>query len=306
MSGSMQGDPHANQYDIRDPRTAYPSPPFARQSQPDPGLDGEMSPPPDHGERTYKGLGRMIGRKALVTGGDSGIGRAVALAYMREGASVVVSHLPQEEEDAAALRELARQEGHNLTTLAGDVTDEAFCNRLVAQSDEMLGGLDVLVINAGHQIWHPSIEALSTADFDRTLKTNCYALFWLSKAALPRMRPGSTIINVTSIQGYHPSPTLLDYASTKFFIRGFTQAFARQALERGVRVNAVAPGPFWTPLQPSHGQPMEKVEAFGAGSPMGRPGQPAEIAATFVFLATQESGYIAGETIGVTGGSALA
>ncbi|WP_420394723.1 SDR family oxidoreductase [Acuticoccus sp.] len=291
---------------MRDPREDYPKPPFAKQRQPEPGLDVEMDPPVDHGEATYKGLGRMRGRKALITGGDSGIGRAVAIAYMREGADVVVNYLPEEDADFQELSSLASNEGGTIVGMPGDLTDEAFCLRLVKEAAEQLGGLDTLVINAGKQVFQESIADLTTEQFDRTLKTNCYAMFWLSKAALPLMPPGSAIINVTSILGYKPTPILLDYSATKFFIRGFTQNLAQQAIKQGVRVNAVAPGPFWTALQPSGGQPPEKLESFGEQTPMGRPGQPAELASTFVFLATQEAGYVVGETIGVTGGMPLA
>ena len=295
-----------NQYDIRDPREEYSEPPFPRQEQDKPGLESEMTPRPDDGARTYKGLGRMKGRKALITGGDSGLGRAAAIAYMREGASVVINYMAEEEADARSLFALAEAEGGDITGIPGDLREEAFCERLVREAAERMGGLDALVLNAGYQIAQESIADLTTEQFDRTLKTNCYALFWLSKAALPLMPPGAAIINVSSTQGYDPSPGLLDYAATKFFIRGFTQAFAQQAIEKGVRVNAIAPGPFWTVLQPSHGQPMEKVMNFGKGSAMGRPGQPAELASTFVFLATQESAYMIGETIGATGGNPIA
>lgn len=294
-----------NQFDMRDPRNQYPQPPFDKQPQDAPGLSGKMDPVPDHGEDTYQGLGRMNGRKALITGGDSGIGRAVAIAYLREGAEVTVNYLPAEEEDAKDLVDLAKREGATLHTIPGDLTDQAFCASLVADAAQAMGGLDCLVINAGKQVAQMSIADITDAQFDATMKTNCYAMFWLCRAALPVMPAGGTIINVTSILGYKPASFLLDYSSTKFFIRGFTQAFAQQAMEKGVRVNAVAPGPFWTPLQPSGGQTQENLESFGSGMPMGRPGQPAEIASTFVFLATQESGYIVGETIGVTGGAPL-
>lgn len=299
-------DMKRNQYDIRDPREEYVAPPFPSQEQDKPGLEADMSPTPDHGEESYEGLGRMKGRKALITGGDSGIGKAVAIAYMREGAEVVINYLPEEEEDARALFELAEKEGGKVSGIPGDLRDEAFCELLVGQAAERMGGLDALVLDAGYQIHQEIITDITTEQFDRTLKTNCYALFWLSRAALPLMPPGATIINVSSTQGYDPSAGLLDYASTKFFIRGFTQAFSKQAITRGIRVNAVAPGPFWTVLQPTHGQPPEKVENFGRGSEMGRPGQPAEIAPSFVFLATQESAYMIGETIGITGGNPIA
>ena len=287
---------------MQDPRTQYPGPPFPRQPQEAPGTTGEMEPRPDHGEASYRGSGRLAGRKALITGGDSGIGRAVAIAYAREGAAVAINYLPAEERDADSLQKLIEGEGGTLVRLPGDLTDESFCQQLIADAQEQLGGLDVLVINAGKQVYQESIADITTEQFDQTYRTNVYALFWLSKAALPVLPPGASVINVTSIQGYDPSPGLLDYASTKWAIIGFTKAFAKQALEQGVRVNGVAPGPFWTPLQPSGGQPQDKVETFGSQVPMGRPGQPAEIAPVFVLLASQEGSYISGEVFGVTGG----
>lgn len=295
----------ANQYDIRDPRDAYPQPPFPKQPQEAPGLATKMEPEPDHGEKSYQGLGRMKDRKALITGGDSGIGRAVAIAYMREGASVVINYLEEEQRDVQSLLKLAEAEGGNIIAMPGNLMDESFCNSLIKDAAEKLGGLDVLVINAGKQVMQQSIQDITTEQFDETLKTNCYAMFWLCKAALPLMPPGASIINVTSVVGYNPMTALLDYSSTKFFIRGFTQALAPQALEKGIRVNAVAPGPFWTPLQSSGGQTQDNLQEFGSSFPMGRPGQPAEIAPTFVYLATQESGYVTGEIIGVTGGTPI-
>ncbi len=295
----------SNQYDILDPRSAYPQPPFPRQPQNAPGLAARMDPEPDHGEKSYQGFGRMKGRKALITGGDSGIGRAVAIAYMREGASVAINYLEEEQSDVQSLLDLAKSEGGTIIPMPGNLMEESFCVSLVKNAAEQLGGLDVVVINAGKQVMQQSIQDITTEQFDQTLKTNCYAMFWLSKAALPLMPPGASIINVTSVVGYNPIAALLDYSSTKFFIRGFTQALAKQALEQGIRVNAVAPGPFWTPLQSSGGQTQDNLEEFGSSFPMGRPGQPAEIASTFVFLATQESGFVTGEIIGVTGGSPI-
>jgi NAD(P)-dependent dehydrogenase (short-subunit alcohol dehydrogenase family) len=291
-----------NQYAMQDPRTQYPQPPFPRQPQDAPGTIEEMEPRPDHGEESYRGFGRMEGRKALITGGDSGIGRATAIAFAREGAAVAINYLPSEEQDAQSLKELIEGEGGTLGTLPGDLTDEAFCKQLIEDAREALGGLDVLVINAGKQTSQESILDITTEQFDRTYKTNVYAMFWLAKAAIPDLPAGASIINTTSIQGYKPSANLLDYASTKWAIIGFTKALAKQLAERGIRVNAVAPGPFWTPLQPSGGQPQDKIEEFGSSVPLGRPGQPAEIAPTYVYLATQESGYVTGEVLGVTGG----
>jgi NAD(P)-dependent dehydrogenase (short-subunit alcohol dehydrogenase family) len=292
-----------NQYAMQDPRTQYPRPPFPRQPQDAPGTIEAMDPRPDHGEESYRGFGRMEGRKALITGGDSGIGRATAIAYAREGAAVAINYLDVESEDAASLEALIEGEGGTLVRLPGDLTDEAFCKQLVEDAREALGGLDVLVVNAGKQTSQESILDITTEQFDRTYKTNVYAMFWLAKAAVPHLPPGASIITVSSIQGYKPSENLLDYASTKWAMIGFTKALAKQLAERGVRVNAVAPGPFWTPLQPSGGQPQDKIEEFGSSVPLGRPGQPAEIAPTFVFLATQEAGYVTGEVFGVTGGN---
>ena len=292
----------SNQYAMQDPRSQYPRPPFPKQPQPAPGTIFEMDPAPDHGEDSYRGFGRMEGRRALITGGDSGIGRATAIAFAREGAAVAINYLDAESRDAASLQELIEAEGGTLVRLPGDLTDEAFCTQLVADAVDQLGGLDVLVNNAGKQVYQESIHDISTEQFDATFKTNVYAMFWLSKAAVPHLPPGGSIINVTSIQGYKPSGTLLDYASTKGTQVEFTKALAKQLADDGIRVNAVAPGPFWTPLQPSGGQPQDKIEEFGSQVPLGRPGQPAEIAPTFVFLATQEAGYITGEVIGVTGG----
>ncbi len=291
-----------NQYFIQNPLTQYPRPPFPRQPQPAPGLTPEMDPVPDHGEDSYRGFGRMEGVKALITGGDSGIGRATAIAFSREGADVAINYLDTESPDAQSLADLIESEDGKLVRLPGDLTDESFCTRLVEDAADQLGGLDVVVINAGKQVYTESIQDITTEQFDRTYKTNVYAMFWLSKAALNHLPAGGSIINVTSIQGYSPSPGLLDYASTKWAIIGFTKALAKQVIKDGIRVNAVAPGPFWTPLQPSGGQPQDKVEQFGASVPYGRPGQPAEIAPMFVFLATQESGYTTGEVFGSTGG----
>ena len=291
-----------NQYAMQDPRTPYPRPPFPRQPQEAPGLASKMDPTPDHGEESYRGFGRMEGRKALITGGDSGIGRAAAIAYAREGAAVAINYLESEQSDAESLKELIEGEGGTVHLFPGDLTDESFCTQLIADAVEALGGLDVLINNAGKQVFQESIDDVTSEQFDQTFKTNVYAMFWLSKAAVPHLPPGGSIINTTSIQGYKPSATLLDYATTKGAQIEFTKALAKQLADKGIRVNAVAPGPFWTPLQPSGGQPQDKVEEFGSQVPLGRPGQPAEIASTYVFLATQEAGYITGEVFGVTGG----
>ncbi len=291
------------QWTMRDPREHQPTPPFPDQPQSEPGLAREMEPKPDPGEQRYRGLGRLEGRTALVTGGDRGIGRAAALAFAREGAAVVINHLEEEEPDARELTDLIEREGGTIHAIPGDIREEAFCQRLVEEASEKLGGLDILVNNAGKQVSQESILDITTEQFDATFRTNVYAMFWISKAAIPHMPPGATIINVSSVQGYKPSDNLLDYAATKFAILGFTKSLAKQMMDRGIRVNAIAPGPFWTPLQPSEGQPAEKVQHFGEGKPYGRPGQPAEIAPAFVFLASGESTFMTGETVSLTGGN---
>ncbi|MFC4454559.1 SDR family oxidoreductase [Deinococcus sonorensis] len=288
-----------------DPTTLYPQPPFPRQPQDAPGSVHEMNPRPDHGETSYQGTGRLQGRKALITGGDSGIGRAVAIAFAREGADVAINYLPREEEDAREVVQLIEAAGRRAVTLPGDIQDEEFCTQLVTQAVEQLGGLDILVNNAGKQTAQASIQDISTEQFDATFKTNVYALFWITKAALRHLKAGASIINTSSIQAKQPSPKLLDYAPTKAAILAFTEALAQQVAAQGIRVNAVAPGPFWTPLQPSGGQPQDKIETFGSETPMGRPGQPAEIAPLYVFLASSESSYSTGGLFGSTGGLLL-
>jgi NAD(P)-dependent dehydrogenase (short-subunit alcohol dehydrogenase family) len=265
-----------------------------------------MRQQPDHGEESYVGSGRLEGKRALITGGDSGIGRAVALAFAREGADVAISYLPDEEEDAQETVRLVEDAGRRALTLPGDIRDEAFCAQLVERTVAELGGLDVLVNNAAFQMSQDNgLLDLTTEQLDRTFKTNLYAMFWITKAALPHLQPGSSIINTTSVQAYEPSPQLIDYATTKAGILNFTKALAQQVAEQGVRVNAVAPGPIWTPLIPAT-MPAEKVKEFGADTPLGRAGQPAELAPAYVFFASQESSYITGERIGVTGGRSLA
>ena len=288
---------------MQDPRTKYPAPLFPKQPQPVPGLAAEMIPTPDHGEKTYKGSGRLAGRRALITGADSGIGRAAAIAYAREGADIALSYLPEEEKDAQAVVALVREAGRRAIALPGKLVDEASCINLIKKAEAELGGLDTLVIVAGHQQACEDILELSTEQFDETFKTNVYALFWLCKAAVPYLKPGSTIITTTSIQAYEPSASLLDYAQTKAAIVAFTKALAKQLAEKGIRVNSVAPGPIWTPLQSSGGQPQDKIPTFGAQTPLGRPGQPAELAGVYVLLASEDSSYITGETFGVTGGN---
>ncbi len=291
-----------DQYTMRDPTAQYPRPSFDEQSQPAPGLAREMDPKPDHGETSYRGTGRLTGRKAIVTGADSGIGRAVAIAFAREGADVVLSYLPSEEADAQEVVQLIEAAGRVAVAIPGDLKDESYCEQLIQDGVDGLGGLDILVCNAGKQQAVESIADLTSEQFDATFRTNVYATFWLAKAAVPHMSPGSTIINTSSVVAYQPPPILLDYASTKAAINTFSKALAQQLAPKGIRVNVVAPGPVWTPLQVSGGQPTDKVPQIGAQSPMGRPGQPAELAPAFVFLASGESSYVSGETLAVTGG----
>ena len=291
---------------MQDPRLQYPRPPFARQPQPVPGLAAQMDPKPDHGETSYQGSGKLMGRKALITGGDSGIGRATAIAFAREGADVAIGYLPAEEQDAREVIALIEAEGRKALALPGDVTDEGFCKALVAQAVEGLGGLDILVINAGHQQAREDISQVTSQDFDQTLKTNLYALHWIAQAAVPHLQAGASIITTSSIQAYEPSAILLDYATTKAGIVAYTKALAKQMIEKGIRANVVAPGPFWTALQSSGGQPQEAVMNFGEESVYGRPGQPVEIAPVYVLLASQEGSFINGEVYGVTGGAGIA
>ena len=291
---------------FQDPRSQYPQPPFDKQPQSAPGLSADMDPRPDCGEETYTGSGKLIGRKALITGADSGIGRAAAIAFAREGADVALSYLASEEEDAQVVVALIEKEGRKAVAIPGDITDEAFCMLLVETAVKELGGLDILVNNAAKQNTKPDILDITTAHFDLTLKTNLYALFWITKAAVPHLKPGASIINTTSIQAFEPSEGLLDYAMTKAGIANFTKALSKQMIEKGIRVNGVAPGPFWTPLQSSGGTTQEMLKTFGSSVPLGRPGQPVEIAPVYVLLASQEGSYITGEIYGVTGGSGIA
>ena len=294
-----------NQYAMQDPTKQYPQPKFEDQPQPAPGLARDMKPKPDHGEDSYRGFGRLEGRRAVITGADSGIGRAVAIAFAREGADLVLNYLRSEEADAKEVVGLVEAAGRRAVAMPGDISDEAFCMTLIEQGRAALGGIDILVNVAGKQTAVKDIADITTEQFDKTFRTNVYSMFWLCKAALPHMPPGATIINTTSIQSYQPSQTLLDYASTKAAITAFTHALAKQVASKGIRVNAVAPGPVWTPLQPSGGQPQEKIPDFGSMVPLGRPGQPAELAPVYVLLASQESSFVTGEVYGVTGGNHL-
>lgn len=286
-----------------DPTTKYPQPPFNGQSQEWPGLAGKMEPRPDHGEKSYKGSGRLQGRRALITGGDSGMGRAAAIAYAREGADVAINYYPTEESDAREVIELIKAEGRKAIAIPGDIRDVTFCRKLVEQAVDGLGGLDILVSNAGRQQSHASILDISDDQFDWTMKTNIYAPFWIIKAALPHMQPGSVIIGTTSEQAYDPSPDLYDYAQTKAATMNYVKSLAKQLGPKGIRVNGVAPGPIWTPLQVSGGATQEKVKVFGQKTPLGRPGQPAELASIYVQLAADDASYATGQVYGASGGA---
>ena len=288
---------------LQDPKAKYPKPPFATQSQPWPGLAGQMTPRPDHGETSYRGSGRLEGRKALITGGDSGMGRAAAIAFAREGADVAINYLPAEQADASEVIALIAAEKRTAAAIAGDLRDEAFCRHLVDETIRRLGGLDIVVSNAGRQQTHASILDITTEQFDWTMKTNIFAPFWIIKAALPHLPPGSTIIATTSEQAYDPSPDLYDYAQTKAATMNFVKSLAKQLAPRGIRVNGVAPGPIWTPLQVSGGATQEKVETFGGKTPLGRPGQPAELASLYVQLAASDASYATGQIYGSSGGA---
>ncbi|MBM0258749.1 SDR family oxidoreductase [Micromonospora sp. 4G55] len=293
-----------DQYTQQDPTEQYgqqQGQPAQQQSAP--GSTGEMGPKPDHGEESYRGSDRLTGKRALITGGDSGIGRAVAIAFAREGADVVISYLSEEEDaDARETVRLVEEAGRRGVAVRTDLTDEGHCRELVKRTLADLGGIDILVNNAAYQMSQDDgIAGISTPQFDRVLKTNLYAMFWLCQEAIPHMDDGATIINTTSIQAFDPSPQLLDYATTKAGIANFTKGLAAQLADKGIRVNAVAPGPIWTPLIPAT-MPQEKVKQFGTDTPMGRPGQPAELAPAYVFFASQESSYVTGEILGVTGG----
>ena len=285
---------------LKDPRTSDMSPKPEGPQQP-PGLQAEMTVQPDYGEASYKGHGRLKDRAALITGGDSGIGRAVALAFAREGADVAISYMAEEQTDADETARVVRAAGRRCLTLPGDIRDEAHCNRLVQRTHEEFGRLDILVNNAAFQMTHESITEITAEEFDRVFRTNVYATFYLCKAALPLMQPGASIINTVSVEAYQPDYFLLHYASTKGALVAFTKAFAHEAIKRGVRVNAVAPGPIWTPLIPATMSP-EKVQAFGKQAPIGRAGQPAELAPIYVLLASDESSYVVGAVYAVTGG----
>jgi NAD(P)-dependent dehydrogenase (short-subunit alcohol dehydrogenase family) len=284
-----------------DPKAKGPKPEYPQKTIDPPGSDAQMTPKADHGEASYRGLGRLTDRAALITGGDSGIGRAVAIAFAREGADVLLSYLPQEEHDARESAEWVTKAGRKAILAAGDIRDERHCNALIDRAFAEFGTLDILVNNAAFQRTHDSIEELTTEEFDATFKTNVYAMFWLCRAALPRMPAGGTIINTASIQAFDPSANLLAYAPTKAAIVSFTKALSQLAMKKGIRVNAVAPGPVWTPLIPST-MPEEKTRKFGQDTSFGRAAQPVEIAPLFVFLASNEARFVTGEVYGATGG----
>ena len=296
-TGTMADEP------LTDPTTKFPKPPFERQSQPFPGLASKMTPRPDHGETSYKGSGRLTGRKALITGGDSGMGRAAAIAFAREGADVAIAYLPAEEPDAREVVALIKQAGRKAVTVPGDLRDHGYCLKLVETAVRQLGGLDILVNNASRQQQKQSLLDISDEDFDATMKTNLYGMFYVTKAALPHLKPGSAIIQTTSEQAYDPSKNLVDYAMTKAAMMNFTKSLAKQLGPKGIRVNGVAPGPIWTPLQVSGGATMEDLQKFGGDTPLGRPGQPAELASIYVQLAASDASYANGQVYGAAGGS---
>jgi NAD(P)-dependent dehydrogenase (short-subunit alcohol dehydrogenase family) len=287
----------------QDPQHAMPTPPFPEQEQEPPGREAEMRPLADHGEETYVGSGRLKDRVALITGGDSGIGRAIAIAFAREGADVLCSYL-SEHDDAAETQRLVEDAGRRCITVSGDIGDRGHCRALVDRAVDELGRLDVLVNNAAYQMAYESFLEIPPEEIDFVFRTNVIAMFHLSQAAVPHMEPGSTIINTTSIQAAQPSPELLHYAATKGAISTFTKGLAQELAERGIRVNGVAPGPIWTPLVVMS-FPGSKNAEFGADTPLGRPGQPGELAPLYVFLATDDSRYVSGEVIGATGGKPL-
>jgi NAD(P)-dependent dehydrogenase (short-subunit alcohol dehydrogenase family) len=288
---------------LSDPTTKYPKPPFKKQSQPWPGLASKMDPRPDHGEESYRGSSRLAGRKALITGGDSGMGRAAAIAYAREGADVAINYFPTEEPDAREVIALIKAEGRVAVAIPGDLRDETFCKNLVERAVKGLGGLDIVVNNAARQQSRESILDVTSEDFDATMKTNIYAPFWIIKAALPHLRAGSVIIGTASEQAYDPSPELYDYAQTKAATMNYVKSLAKQLGPKGIRVNAVAPGPIWTPLQVSGGASMEKLEKFGSQTPLGRAGQPAELGSIYVQLAAADASFATGQVYGSAGGS---
>ena len=297
-----QGSFSNPQTGLEDPRGKYPKPPFKQQKQPWPGLACKMDPVPDHGEKSYKGSGRLAGRKALITGGDSGMGRAAAIAFAREGADVAINYVPSEQEDADQVIALIKDAGRTGIAIPGDLREQSFCRKMVEDAVAGLGGLDILVNNAARQQSYESIADIPPEEFDATMKTNIYAPFWTIQAALPHLKPGSAIIATASEQAYDPSADLYDYAQTKAATMNYVKSLAKQLAGKGIRVNGVAPGPIWTPLQVSGGAPMSKLEKFGSQAPLGRPGQPAELASIYVQLAASDASYATGQIYGAAGG----
>lgn len=291
-----------DQYTFTNPVTQYRQDGFPEQHQDPPGLAAELEPKADHGETSYRGSGRLHGRKALVTGADSGIGRAAAIAIAREGADVVLNFLPSEEKDAHEVADLVREAGRRAVLAPADLTDEDAARGIVRKTVEEFGGIDLLVNVAGKQQYVADLADLTPEQFDATFKTNVYALFWIIQEAVPHMPAGSTIVNTSSIQAYTPAPGLIDYATTKMAINTMSKALAQQLAPKGIRVNVVAPGPFWTPLQAAGGQPTSALPEFGKETPLGRAGQPAELAGAYVYLSSAESGYVTGDTLNVNGG----
>jgi len=285
----------------QNPKELHPKPPFPERAQEFPGKEQKMELRPDHGEQSYRGRGRLLGKLALITGGDSGIGRAVAIAFAREGADVVISYLEEEEPDAQETRRWVEESGQKAIAVAGDIRQERYCLDLVERIVAEQGHLDILINNAAYQMTYEKLQEISEEELDRTFRTNIYSMFYLCKAAVPRMKPGSTIINTASIQAYQPNSSLLPYAATKAAIVNFTKGLSKMVLDKGIRVNAVAPGPVWTPLIPST-MPQEHIKKFGANTAFERPAQPVEMAPLYVFLASEESSYVTGEIYGATGG----
>ncbi|MFJ4220212.1 SDR family oxidoreductase [Curtobacterium luteum] len=294
-----------SQLDKQDPRTQHPRPPFPEQTQTGSGLASAMDPAPDHGERSYRGTGRMPGYRVLVTGADSGIGRAAAIAMAKEGADVALNALPEEQADLEEVRDVIRDLGRTAVLLPGDLTDEAFCSDLVRDAVNALGGLDALVLVAGHQQVHEDVTEQTTESFDRTLKVNLYSLFWLVRAAVPHMAPGSAIVTTSSVSAHEPQARMIDYAATKSAITTYTNGLARQLASRGIRANTVVPGPVWTPLQPIS-YPGDEIAHYGEGTPFGRPAQPVELGSAYVYLAGPESSYTSGSTLTVAGATGVA
>lgn len=292
----------ADQFTFTDPTTMYRTDGFPEQTQDAPGLVQDLQPGADHGEQSYRGTGRLTGRKALVTGADSGIGRAAAIAFAREGADVVLNYLPSEQSDAEQVAKVIEEAGRKAVLAPSDIAEESAARALVHTAVDELGGLDIVANIAGKQTYVDDLADVTSEQFDRTFKTNVYALFWIVQEALPHLPAGATIINTSSIQAYQPSPGLVDYATTKAAINTMSKALAQQLAPKGIRVNVVAPGPFWTPLQASGGQPTEALPEFGQETPIGRAGQPAELGPVYVFLASPESSYVSGETLNVNGG----